>query len=508
MKEPNRPEERRRTRVKQPPATIIKAEGGVDKPKATQNRSKKQSPDIAEDLTAVLSQKVVGQPAATRVIVPYIQMFQAGLAPEGRPVGVFLLLGPTGTGKTKTVEALAEVLHGSEKNVLKVDCGEFQMEHEVAKLIGAPPGYLGHRETQPMLTQQKLNAVTSEKCNLSLVLFDEIEKAAPSMTRLLLGVLDKGILRLGDNSTVNFEKSLVFLTSNLGAREMMKEINPDFGFQSVKGTDRAELTSKLQNIALVSVRKRFSPEFVNRIDCIITYQPLSQESLSAILDKQITDLQNHVNTRLGNRSFTLDVPAEARQFLLEKGTSAEYGARELNRTIHRHLTQPLATLVATNQVSPGARVWVEVAESADKLNIRTSETAVPATASNPTVLLVDDNRDLLHFLERLMANDGWTLLTAESATEARRLVKEHKPNAALLDYMLPDGNGVELGVEFLQAVNEMLVIVMTGTILPPEEEALCEEHNFPVLRKPFLASDVMNQIRSRLTPVGGVSRGV
>ena len=159
-------------------------------------RPKKQPTDPAENLTAILSQKVVGQPAATRVIVPYIQMFQAGLAPEGRPVGVFLLLGPTGTGKTKTVEALADILHGSEKNVLKVDCGEFQMEHEVAKLIGAPPGYLGHRETQPMLTQQKLNAVTTDRCGLSLVLFDEIEKAAPSLTRLLLGVLDKGVLRL------------------------------------------------------------------------------------------------------------------------------------------------------------------------------------------------------------------------------------------------------------------------------------------------------------------------
>jgi CheY-like chemotaxis protein/ATP-dependent protease Clp ATPase subunit len=505
MKEPNRPEERRRTRVKNPTAGIIKSEGGVDKPKSTQNRAKKQSADVTEDLVSVLSQKVVGQPTATSVIVPYVQMFQAGLSPEGRPVGVFLLLGPTGTGKTKTVEALAEVLHGSEKNVLKVDCGEFQMEHEVAKLIGAPPGYLGHRETQPMLTQQKLNAVTSEKSSLSLVLFDEIEKAAPSMTRLLLGVLDKGILRLGDNSTVNFEKSLVFLTSNLGAREMMREINPDFGFQAVKGSERPDLTNKLQNIALVSVRKRFSPEFVNRIDCIITYQPLTAESLAAILDKQITDLQNHVNTRLGNRSFTLDVPQEARQFLLKKGTSPEYGARELNRTIHRHLTQPLATLVASNQVSPGARVWVEVAEDGEKLNIRTSETQAVAGAANPTVLLVDDNRDLLHFLERLMANDGWTLLTAESATEAKRLVQEHKPNAALLDYMLPDGNGVELGVEFLQAVPQMLVIVMTGTILPPEEEALCEEHNFPVLRKPFLASDVMNQIRSRLSPANVTS---
>src|SRR5947208_1028537 len=295
MKEPERPGERPRPRAKKLATAILKAESAdVEKPKNQPTRPRKQPAGPLEDLSAVLSQKVVGQPAATRVIVPYIQMFQAGLAPEGRPVGVFLLLGPTGTGKTKTIEALADVLHGSEKNVLKVDCGEFQMEHEVAKLIGAPPGYLGHRETQPMLTQQRLNAVTSDRCGLSLVLFDEIEKAAPSMTRLLLGVLDKGVLRLGDNSTVNFEKSLVFLTSNLGAREMMKEINPDFGFQSVSGKDRpaADLTNKLQAIALVSVRKRFSPEFVNRIDCVITYQPLTPESLAAILDHQIDDLQN------------------------------------------------------------------------------------------------------------------------------------------------------------------------------------------------------------------------
>src|ERR1700676_690108 len=502
MKEPNRPEERRRIKVRKTSAAIIKAEGTVDKPnKGTQTRPRKPGSDTIEDLTAVLAQKVVGQPVATRVIVPYIQMFQAGLAPEGRPVGVFLLLGPTGTGKTKTVEALAEVLHGSAKNVLKVDCGEFQMEHEVAKLIGAPPGYLGHRETQPMLTQQKLNAVTSERCGLSLVLFDEIEKAAPSLTRLLLGVLDKGVLRLGDNSTVNFEKSLVFLTSNLGAREMMKEISPDFGFQGGLNADRPDLGHKLQSIALVAVRKKFSPEFVNRIDCVITYQPLTPESLSAILDKQISDLQNHVNTRLGNRSFTLEVPFESRQFLLEKGTSAEYGARELNRTIHRHLTQPLATLVATNQVNAGARVLVEVADDKEKLNIRAAEQNAADAPAHPTVLLVDDNRDLLHFLERLMADAGWRLLTAESATEAKRLVQQNKPNAALLDYMLPDGNGVELGVEFLQAVPQMLVIVMTGTILPPEEGALCEEHTFPVLRKPFLASDVMNQIRTRLMPL-------
>ena len=277
---------------------------------------------------------------------------------------MFLLLGPTGTGKTKTVEALAEVLHGSEKNVLKVDCGEFQMEHEVAKLIGAPPGYLGHRETQPMLTQQKLNAVTSEKCSLSLVLFDEIEKAAPSMTRLLLGVLDKGILRLGDNSTVNFEKSLVFLTSNLGAREMMREINPGFRLPvGHRAAERADLTGKLQSIALVAVRKRFSPEFVNRIDCIITYQPLTAESLSAILDQ--ADRRSAEPRQHAPRQPLLHAGGAASRrasSCSQKGTSSEYGARELNRTIHRFLTQPLATLVASNQVNPGARVRVEVAE--------------------------------------------------------------------------------------------------------------------------------------------------
>jgi CheY-like chemotaxis protein len=506
MRDQNETGDRRRSRATRSAAATIKPEGVVDKPKGAQKGSRKLANEPAEDLAATLSRKIVGQPEATRLIVPYVQMFQAGLAPEGRPVGVFLLLGPTGTGKTKTVEALADTLHGSEKNMVKIDCGEFQLEHEVAKLIGAPPGYLGHRETQPMLTQQRLNASTSERSELSLVLFDEIEKAAPSLTRLLLGVLDKGVLRLGDNTSVNFEKSLVFLTSNLGSREMLREIHPDFGFQSAGGGNRADLTGKLRSIGMVAVRKRFSPEFINRVDSIITYQPLSTEALALILDQQIADLQNHVNTRLGERSFTLEVPAETRQFLLDHGTSQEYGARELKRTIHRFLTQPLATLVATNQVPPGGSVMAAVAESRDALSItarRVGGAAKPA--SPPTVLLVDDNRDLLRFLERLMADAGWNLVTAESAAEAKLAFAQHKPDAVLLDYMLPDGNGVEVGVEFLRAVSGMLVIVMTGTILPQEEEALCEEHNFPVLRKPFLASDLMNQIRSRLAAVSGAS---
>src|SRR5882762_554059 len=258
------------------------------------------------DLVTLLSQKVVGQSTATKAIVPYVYMYQSGLAPDSRPAGVFLLLGPTGTGKTKTVEAIAGLLHGSEKKVLKIDCGEFQMEHEMAKLIGAPPGYLGHRETVPMVSQQALNDVTSEDCDLALVLFDEIEKGAQSLTKLLLGILDKGILRLGDNSSVNFEKSLIFFTSNLGARQMMKEFNPEIGFQSAVPKMRDALTSKLESIALGAVRKRFSPEFVNRIDAIVTYQPLDVASLETILDHDIKVLQEHVNTRLGERGFGIE----------------------------------------------------------------------------------------------------------------------------------------------------------------------------------------------------------
>jgi CheY-like chemotaxis protein len=470
-----------------------------DRPKISNgNRSRKTIVDPSPDLSSILSSKVVGQPNVISVIVPYIEMFQAGLAPENRPVGVFLLLGPTGTGKTRTVEALAEALHGSAKNVLKIDCGEFQMEHEVAKLIGAPPGYLGHRETQPMLSQQKLASVATDNCGLSLVLFDEIEKAAPSLTRLLLGVLDRGILRLGDNSVVNFEKSLVFLTSNLGAREMMREINPDFGFQSATGNNREDLTQKLQGIALVSVRKKFSPEFINRIDHVITYRPLDAESFAAITDLEIDHLQNHVNTRLGTRCFGIEVPFETRQWLIEKGTSPEYGARELKRTIHKHLTQPLATLVAKNQIDPGTRVLAEIQPDREGLILRQVGTDEVSAPAHPIVLLVDDNRDLLQFLERLMAESGWELIAAESASAARRMVANKKPNAALLDYMLPDGNGVDLAQQLKQIIPNLQVTVMTGSMLAPEEEAICEEHDFPVLRKPFLATEVMNQIRSRL----------
>ena len=319
-----------------------------------------------------LSGHIVGQPQALTQIVPYVHMHQAGLAPEGRPVGVFLLLGPTGTGKTRTVEVLAQALHGTDKHLLKVDCGEFQMEHEVAKLIGAPPGYLGHRETQPMLSQQKLNSVTSDQCSLSLVLFDEIEKAAPSMTRLLLGVLDKATLRLGDNTTVSFERTIIFLTSNLGTDAMRKALRPDFGFETMVGGAR-DSAKKLEGIGMNAVRRKFSPEFVNRIDAVITYQPLGAEALKIIVDQQIEALMRHIANRLMERAFEIDVNDGAREFLLRKGTSEEYGARELKRVILRHLTQPLAAMVATGAIMAGDVVHADASEDGERLTLKVEE---------------------------------------------------------------------------------------------------------------------------------------
>jgi ATP-dependent Clp protease ATP-binding subunit ClpA len=308
---------------------------------------------------AQMRRLLIGQADAIDAIVPYVEMHQAGLSPDGRPIGIMLLLGPTGTGKTRTVEALAEVLHGSAKNVLKIDCGEFQMEHEVAKLVGAPPGYLGHRETQPMLTQAKVNGAASEKSDISLVLFDEIEKAAPSMTRLLLGILDKGTLRLGDNTAVNFERTLIFLTSNLGAKSIQRINKPDFGFEAMLPPEQLVNSTKLQKVGMSAVRQKFSPEFVNRIDSVVTYNALNREACNAILDQILAGFTQLIETRLGLRSFKTQCTENGRNLLLQTGVSTEFGARELKRTVQRNFIQPLAALVAKGLIPPGSTVILD-----------------------------------------------------------------------------------------------------------------------------------------------------
>lgn len=336
-------------------------------------RPLRKSKDASQktDLFSDLRKSILGQDAALETIAPYVELSMAGLAPEGRPAGVFLLLGPTGTGKTRTVEALAQALHGSDRHLLRIDCGEFQLEHEVAKLIGAPPGYLGHRETHPMLSQQKVNAVTSERSPLSVILFDEIEKAAPSFNRILLGVLDRATLKLGDNSSVDFEHSLIFLTSNLGARGMMAELTGGFGFSSGHVGSGRERQKKLSQIAVNEVRRRFSPEFVNRIDEVVTYQPLGRKALEGILDLQLAQLRNHIQAKLGSAGFDLVLSNQARKLLLKEGTNAEYGARELKRAIHRKLMQPLAKRINLKSIPAGSRVYVNAVPRRAELEFET-----------------------------------------------------------------------------------------------------------------------------------------
>jgi ATP-dependent Clp protease ATP-binding subunit ClpA len=318
------------------------------------NRHNPQANELAEQFEELL----VGQPGVARQVLPFIQTFQAGLSPEGRPAGVFLLLGPTGTGKTRTVEALAEVLHGSSRNILRIDCGEYQMDHEVAKLVGAPPGYLGHRETQPLFSQARVNAASSERCALSIILLDEIEKAAPSMMRLLLGILDRGILRLGDNNTVNLERTVIFMTSNLGAERMQAELKPTLGFGGMVAPGAS--AKRLESIGGHAARKKFSPEFMNRIDATITYVPLTDKAMEQILDLQIEAIQQHIDSRLNTRAFEITISMKLRRHLLQLGTSPIYGARELKRTIHKFVLQPLAGVVASGRIPPGALVHMDL----------------------------------------------------------------------------------------------------------------------------------------------------
>lgn len=316
-----------------------------------------------------LAKLLIGQPEAIQTILPFVQMHQAGLSPEGRPVGVILLLGPTGSGKTHTVESLATVLHGSAKKLLKVDCGEFQSDHEVAKLIGSPPGYLGHRETEAMLAQKRINDSASNESNITLILFDEIEKAAPAMHRMLLGILDKATLRLGDNTSVNFERCLIFLTSNLGAKAMQKSAKPDFGFESMLPAKK-ETPTKLNAIGVGAVKRKFSPEFVNRIDSVITYQPLNQAGCERILDHILADFSGLITQRLGVRLFFTEVATAARNELLKLGVSTEFGARELKRVVQRNFIQPVAAMVAAGEIPAGSTVILTIRRGKFYIQVR------------------------------------------------------------------------------------------------------------------------------------------
>jgi ATP-dependent Clp protease ATP-binding subunit ClpA len=270
-----------------------------------------------------------------------------------------LFLGPTGSGKTRLVEATAEVLFGDARAVVKVDCAEFQHSHEIAKLIGSPPGYLGHRETPPLITQETLDQRHTEKLKLSLVLFDEIEKASDALWQLLLGILDKGTLTLGDNRRVDFSRSMIFLTSNLGSHEVMNLMNGGLGFASSRADEDEELDQKIYRTATEAARRKFSPEFMNRIDKVIVFRALTREHLEKILDIELGRVQQRIINATEGHQFVFRCTPEARDFLLREGTDMKFGARHLKRSIERHLVSPLSNLLATGQISLGDLITVD-----------------------------------------------------------------------------------------------------------------------------------------------------
>jgi ATP-dependent Clp protease ATP-binding subunit ClpB len=307
----------------------------------------------SRDFESGLRRKIVGQNEAVQAVVDLYQVFRAGLNSPGRPVGNLLFLGPTGAGKTRVVEATAEILFGDPRAVIKIDCAEFQHSHEIAKLIGSPPGYLGHRETHPLITQEALGQFHTEKLRLSFLLFDEIEKASDSLWQLLLGILDKATLTLGDNRRVDLSQTMIFMTSNLGSSEISELMTGGLGFAPQKPAEmQTDLDGKVERTASEAAKRKFAPEFMNRVDKVVVFHPLRSEQLESILEIELGMVQQRVLETARGR-FLFSVTPSARGFLLKEGTDLKYGARHLKRSIERHLVYPLASLLATDQVNLG-----------------------------------------------------------------------------------------------------------------------------------------------------------
>ena len=339
----------------------------------------KRSTDTV-DFQKALRSKIVGQEEGVQALVDLYQVFRAGLNSPGRPVGNLLFLGPTGSGKTRIVEAAAEILFADHRAVIKVDCAEFQHSHEIAKLIGSPPGYLGHRETHPLITQEALAASHTDKLKLSFLLFDEIEKASDALWQLLLGMLDKATLTLGDNRKVDLSQTVIFLTSNLGGGEISELMQGGMGFIQPKDKPDSGLDEKVERTAVEAARRKFSPEFMNRLDKVVVFHPLKREQLQEVLDIELGQVQQRVlDTAKGQ--FLFRVTEAGRNFLLQEGTDQRYGARHLKRAIERHVVYPLANLLATDQVNLGDLVCIDWDEAHNRLTfVREGEGAIVQSA--------------------------------------------------------------------------------------------------------------------------------
>jgi ATP-dependent Clp protease ATP-binding subunit ClpA len=327
----------------------------------------KRSSDVLE-FESRLRDLIVGQDDAVTELVNVYQSVLAGMATPGRPIANLLFLGPTGSGKTRLVEAAAEILFNASDAVTKIDCAEFQHSHEIAKLLGSPPGYIGHRETPAVLNQDHLDRYHTDKLKLTFLLFDEIEKASDALWQLCLGILDKGIITLGDNRKVNLSRAVIAMTSNLGASEISRLMSGGIGFAPARNDEQGnQLAQKIHRVAVDAARRRFSPEFMNRLDKVLVFRTLTRADLERILDIELAAIQSRILATQLERPFVLLCTTKAKELLLAEGTDLKYGARHLKRSLERHLVLPLSSLLATEQILAGDTVVADLTPDGKEL---------------------------------------------------------------------------------------------------------------------------------------------
>lgn len=312
----------------------------------------------ANQLASKFDKLIVGQTEAKESLINLLDKFSSGMYDKTRPIGTLLYLGPTGSGKTATVEGFVEGLFGEATKMMKVDCAEFIHSHEIAKLVGSPPGYLGHRETHPFFTNINVLMARSDKDGkeimpFTVILFDEIEKASDALWNLLLGILDKGTLTTGTNEKVDLTKTIIIMTSNVGAAELAED-DPALGFSS---GPRVVDDEKMASIAKAAAQRKFSPEFLNRIDHIVTFKTLTPTDLREISGLMLQKVQDRILFS-GVSYFELRVSDAGMEQLLAEGYDRRYNARHLKRTIEKYVTEPLTRMVATGQILNGDVVTV------------------------------------------------------------------------------------------------------------------------------------------------------